>query len=425
MRPPFSDSIPLLAVLAVLILVAAFLAAAETALLRVSRVRLEVAAEKGDRTAARLLRLERDLPQALNAVLFAVLLVQVAAATIAGIVAERNFGNTGVTIASVLLTLVMFIYTEAIPKTMAVRHPLVIARLVARPVAALTAITRPIVFVLLFLADLQTPGKGIVTKTTLTEAELRRLAAEAAAAGEIDPTDLELIERSFTIGDTSISSVAVPRPDVVALPLETSLDNALQQALRSGHRRLPVYQGDLDNITGVVHMRDLAAAAVAGRPSTLDELQQPVLIVAESRPVLGVLREMQESGRHLAMVVDEHGGTAGIATVEDAVEQLVGEIDEAAPTRAKPVRRLGPGHWEIEGTADVGMLERTLGAPLPAGSWRTVAGMVIGVAGHIPRVGERVEVPGFLFRVTAATRRRVIRVEVTAGTAPGRARPDA
>ena len=145
MRPPFSDSLPLLATLLGMVVVAAFLAAAETALLRVPRVRLEVAAERGDRAAARLLSLERDLPRVLNAVLLTVLLVQVAAATIAGVVAERHFGNTGVTIASILLTVVMFIYTEAIPKTVAVRHPLAIARFVSLPVAALAFLTRPLV----------------------------------------------------------------------------------------------------------------------------------------------------------------------------------------------------------------------------------------------------------------------------------------
>jgi len=413
MRPPLSDSISLLATLFGMVLVAAFLAAAETALLRVPRVRLEIAAERGDRAAARLLSLERDLPRVLNAVLLAVLLVQVAAATIAGVVAERHFGNTGVTIASILLTVVMFIYTEAIPKTVAVRHPLVVARIVSLPVAVLAFLTRPLVAVLLFLADLQAPGKGIASQTTVTEAELRRLAADAAAAGEIAPADLELIERSFAIGDTPISAIAVPRPDVVALPLDTPPELALERALRSGHRRLPVYRDDLDNITGVVRLRDLASADGAGWPSTLAELQHPVLTVAETRPVLEVLRDMQATGHHLAVLIDEHGGTAGIATVEDAVELLVGDIDEAAPTRANPIRRLGPGRWDVDAAADLRVLEEALGADLPAGKWRTVAGMVIGAAGRLPRVGDRVGVPGFSFRITAATRRRVVRVEVT------------
>jgi CBS domain containing-hemolysin-like protein len=418
MRPPFSESLPLLGVLAGLVVLAAFLAAAETALVRIPRVRLEVAAEKGDRPAARVLRLVHDLPRVLNAVLLTVLLVQVGAATIAGVVAERHFGNTGVTIASVLLTVVMFVYTEAIPKTVAVRHPLAIARLVAIPVAALAFATRPLVAVLLFVADLQAPGKGIASSSTVTEAELRRLAADAAAAGEIAPADLDLIERSFSIGDTPVGAITVPRPAVVALPLGTPLAEALDRALRSGHRRLPVYQGDLDGICGVVRLRDLAAAVSAGWPSTLAELQQPIITVAETRKVRDVLRDMQASGHHLAAVIDEHGGTTGIVTVEDAVEELVGDIGEAGRPRPRPVRPLAPGRWTVDASADVPELEQALGASFPGGRWRTVAGLVIGAAGHLPRVGETVTVAGFTFRVTAATRRRVVRVEVTAAASP-------
>jgi putative hemolysin len=425
MRPPFSASIPLLSALVGMVLVAAVLAAAETALLRVSRVRLEVAAEKGDRSAARLLRLERDLPRVLNAVLLAVLLVQVGAATIAGVVADRYFGNTGVTIASVLLTVVMFVYTEAIPKTVAVRHPLAVARLVVLPVAALAFVSRPLVSVLLFVADLQAPGKGIPSSTTVTEAELRRLAAEAAAAGEIAAADLDLIERSFSIGDTPVALITVPRPDVVALPLDTPLGEALDRALRSGHRRLPVYRGDLDGITGVVRLRDLVAAVSAGWPTTLAEVAHPVLTVVETRKVRDVLRDMQASGHHLAAVIDEHGGTTGIVTVEDAVEQLVGDIDEAGSPRPRQVRPLGPGRWAVDASAEVPVLEAALGTTLPQGRWRTVAGLVIGAAGHLPRVGETIQVPGYAFRVTGATRRRVVRVEVTATSPPGAPPPSA
>jgi len=419
MRPPLSDSIPLLGTLAGLVVAAAFLAASETALLRVPRVRLEVAAERGDRPAARLLRLLHDLPKVLNAVLLAVLLVQVSAATIAGVVAARHFGNTGVTIASVLLTVVMFIYAEAIPKTVAVRHPVAVARFVAWPVVVLATVTRPVVAVLLFLADLQAPGKGIPSSSTVTEPELLRLAAEAAAAGEIAPADLDLIERAFAIGDTPVGAVAVPRPDVIALPLETPLGEALDLALRSGHRRLPVYRHDLDGITGVVRLHDLAAAVSAGWPSTLAEVQQPALVVAETRTVLAVLRDMQATRRHLAVVIDEHGGTTGIVTVEDAVEQLVGEFEEADRGRAAPVRRLGPGRWEVDASADLPLVEAALGADLPEGKWRTAAGMVIGRAGRIPRVGDVIQVPGFTFKITAATRRRVVRLEVKAVPPPG------
>lgn len=412
MGPPLSDSVPLFIVLGVLIVVAAFFAAAEAALLRVPRVRLEVAAEGGDRRSARLARLVSDLPRVVNSVLLLVLLVQVGAATVAGVIAERHFGNTGVTIVSVLLTLVMFVYAEAIPKTLAVRHPLAVARVVAIPVSLLARVTRPIVAVLLMFADLQSPGKGIPSRATVSELELRRLAEEAAAAGEIEPSDLDLIERSFRVGDRTVAEIMVPRTDVVAVSGTLDAGKALETALDSGHRRLPVYRNGLDEVTGVVRLRDLARAITSGEARTTADLQRPLLAVPETNRILDVLRAMQQASQHLAVVVDEHGGTAGIVTIEDAVEELVGDITEADRPARPDLQRLGPGRWSVDGGLPVTDLAAELGSDLPEGNWLTVAGLVIGLSGRIPDVGEDVEVPGFNLRVLEAGRRRVRRVEV-------------
>ncbi len=416
--PTPADSVPLLVLLAALFVAAAFLAAAEAALLRVPRVRIEVAAERGDRAAARLLRLVADLPRVVNSVLLAVLLVQIGAATIAGVIAERHFGNAGVTVASVALTLLMFVYTEAIPKTVAVRRPLTVARIVSIPVAALAWLTRPIVSLLLAFADLQAPGRGIPSRATITEAELRRLATEAAAAGEIEPGDYELIERSFGIGDTPVGAAIVARPDVVYVRQDTELTAALEVALASGHRRLPVCRKDLDEVTGMVRLRDLAAAVTSGSNTTVAELQQPVLAVPETKPVLEVLREMQAASQQMAIVIDEHGGTAGVATIEDLIEILVGEIADSDRPWSQDIRRVGPGVWDVDATTDVAALSAAIGAELPAGDWYTVAGLVIGVSGRIPRVGEAFDIAGHSFRVTSSTRRRVRRVEVHAPGGP-------
>lgn len=414
MKPALADSVPLIVLLAVLFAAAAFLAAAEAALLRVPRVRVEVAAERGDHAAARLLRLITDLPRVVNSVLLVVLLVQIGAATIAGVVAERHFGNAGITMVSVCLTLLMFVYAEAIPKTVAVRRPFNVARFVSLPVALLAFLARPVVTVLLAFADLQAPGKGIPSRVTVTEAELRRLAAEAAAAGEIEPGDLELIERSFGIGDTAVGAAVVARPDVVFVRLDVQPAAALQIALTSGHRRLPVCRSDLDDITGVIRLRDLASAVTSGSGATLNELQHPVLTVPETKPVLQVLREMQEGSQQMAIVIDEHGGTVGIATIEDLIEELVGEIADADRPWPQEIQRIRPGLWDVDAASEVDRLSAVIGADLPAGDWYTVAGLVIGVSGRIPRVGEEIDIAGHTFRVTSATRRRVRRVRVEA-----------
>lgn len=399
-------------ILVALVAVAAFLAAAETSLIRVRRTAVEVEATQGDRAAARLLRLLGDLALVMNTVLLAVLLAQVGAATVMGLIANDLFGNLGITLASVGLTVVMFVYAESIPKTIAVRHPLVVAKAVTVPVAALTWLLRPIVRLLLAFADLQAPGRGIAGPGGVSEQELRRLAAEAERAGEISSEDLELMERAFRFGDETVEQILVPRTDVVAIPGSAAVAEALEMAIAGGYRRIPVYEGDLDNITGVVLLRDLVGGVSDGGTGTVKDLARPVLLVPESGRVNELLRMMQEAGRHFAVAVDEHGGTAGIVTIEDVVEELLGEVADEGELRTTPIRPLGGDRWLVD--ARIGLFEfaEELEVEVPDGEWTTVGGLVVGLAGRIPKPGDRLEAQGLEFAVVAATRTRVLRVEV-------------
>lgn len=406
-----SDSIPLLALLVGLVILAMFLAAAEAALLRVSPVRARVRAEGGDHRSARVAALVEDLPRVLNAVLLVVLLTQIGAATVAGYIAERHFGNLGVTLASVGLTMVMFVYTEAIPKTIAVRRPLFVARIVALPVGLLTRAIRPVVGVLIWFADLQAPGRGVMATAAVSEAELRRMAAEAERAGEIDPSDFELIERAFRLGDASVAEALVPRTDVVAVSQDESIDTALDLALSSGHRRLPVYEANLDEVTGMVRLRDLAAAVAEGATGTVASWQRTALIVPETRRLIDVLRDMQNEGNTLAVVIDEHGGTTGIVTVEDLLEEFVGEIADGEGS-APDIWAIGPGRWMVRGSTDIDELEDIVGLEFERGEFHTVAGLILDATGRIPRPGEAIEIGRLRFRIAEATRRRVRLVEV-------------
>ena len=406
-----SDSIPLIILLAGLVILAVFLAAAEAALLRVSPVRARVLADEGDRGAARVVTLIDDLPRVLNAVLLVVLLTQIGAATVAGYVAERHFGNLGVTLASVGLTLVMFVYAEAIPKTVAVRRPMFVARLVAIPVRGLTRAIRPIVSVLIWIADVQAPGRGATATAGVTEAELRRLAAEAHQSGEIDPSDFELIERAFRVGDASVAEAIVPRTEIVAVRSGETVDGALEIALSAGHRRLPVYESSLDEITGIVRLRDLAAAIADGRTATVDALRRETLVVPETRRIIDVIRDMQRDDVTLAVVIDEHGGTTGIVTIEDLLEELIGEMgDRGEP--AQGIQRMGPGRWLVVGSADIDDLEAVAGVTFDRTDFHTVAGLILDAAGRIPRPGEEVEIAGMTFRIADASRRRIRLVDV-------------
>lgn len=408
-----SADLPFLLLLILCFLVAVVLAAAETSLIRISRVRVTALAEAGSHRARRLLLLLQDLPRVVNAILLTVLLVQIGAAAITGLLAQRWFGNVGVTVASVVLTLVLFVYSEAIPKTFAVRYPDRVALALSYPVRMLEALLRPVVSGLVWFADLQAPGKGIATSPTVTERELLLLAAEAARQGEITGSDLQLIERAFRLGDRTAEEVMVPRLDVVSVSVGASVEEAVDTALRAGHRRLLVYQGDLDQVVGVLHLRTLVRAAGREPSATVAELTQTPLVVPESKRVVELLREMQEGGSHFAVVVDEYGGTAGIVTIEDIVEELLGAVADEGEAPIEFARRLDGGRWLVDGRMLVDDLGELLSVDLPEGDWTTAAGLVMGLAGEVLRTGDEVSAAGYRFRVIGATRHRIHRLEVT------------
>ena len=399
---------PLLILLGLALLVAVFLALAEASLLRISEYRVRALADEGGNAAVRLLNLVDRLPEVLNLILFLALLAQIGAATVTGVLAQRWFGNLGVTLASVVLTIVLFVYGEAIPKTYAVRHVEVTALRVAGPISFLERVLRPLVALLIWVADVQMPGKGITTTPTVTEEELRLLAYRAAHEGEITEADLTLIERAFRFGDRRADDIMVPRPDIVAVDASTEVESALEIALAAGHRRLPIYEGSLEHITGVVRLRELTEARDRGA-TDLRKLAIAPLVVPESKSVTSLLAEMQDQNNHLAVVVDEYGVTAGLVTVEDVAEELLGTISDV--DEPEELERVGDNRWRAPGSLPVEDLGE-IGMDVPSGDWNTVAGLMIGVAGELLSPGDAVEVDGYRLTADMVRRRRVTQVSI-------------
>jgi CBS domain containing-hemolysin-like protein len=244
---------------------------------------------------------------------------------------------------------------------------------------------------------------------TVTERELRSLAAAAATEGEITDADLTLIEGAFRLGDRVADEVMVPRVDMIGVPASATAEEALETAIASGHRRLPVYDGSIDNIIGVVRQRDL----VVSPDQLVGDIAYPPLLVAESKRVLELLNEMQTGGTHVAVVIDEHGGTSGMVTIEDIVEELFGVVSEEKSALTPQIRQIGHKKWVVDGGMLTEDLEDALDVELPEGDWTTVAGMVMGIEGDLPRVGTEVDVSGLHVRVTGLTGRRIRRVEIT------------
>jgi CBS domain containing-hemolysin-like protein len=298
-----------------------------------------------------------------------------------------------------------------------------VALALAYPLSWLELIVRPVVAVLVWVADLQMPGKGVVTSPTVTEDELRMLAGRAATEGEITSEDLHLIERAFRVGDREVDDIMVPRPEIVAVEESTTVEVALQIALGSGHRRLPVFRGSLENVKGMVRLRDMVAVPDEKRGGLpVVRLAERTLVVPETKRVLDLLGEMQSTGVHLAVVVDEYGGTAGLVTVEDIAEELLGSISEQPTT--KEIVQLATGRWTIDGSLPVEDFGDLIGLEIPDADVNTVAGLVLSLLGRIPHVGDSVSIHGHNVRVTAVRGRRITRVEAVRGNEHEDSTPD-
>ena len=322
----------LIVTFAALVAVLFALAVIEASLLHLRRSAVAEGVAVDDKRTVRLRALLDRLPQVMNAVLLAVLLTQVTATTVAGVAARHISDDIGVTVTTVVVTVVLFVYGEAIPKTIALRDPLRQARRLVGLTHALDVLLAPFVSGLLWFARLQspTPSAG-ETADTVTERELRHIAGRAAARGQIERSDAELIERSFRLGDARARGIMVPLGAVVSVANDGLVREALNLALATGHRRLGVYEDSPNQLTGFVRLRDLAEAA-ASRPATsVSDLSRQGLRLPMDARVIDVLRTMQSTGQHFAVLADPRDRTVGIVTIEDIVAQLVGSISEPPP----------------------------------------------------------------------------------------------
>jgi CBS domain containing-hemolysin-like protein len=416
----------LLVVVVVFIALSAFLALAETGLTRTSRVKAVALEEQGKRGAAALLRLMEHPERTLNPVLFLLLLCNTVAATLVGVVAAHAFGPLGVAIATAFEVVVIFVFAEAMPKTWAVQHSERAALIAAPAVSALVRFP-PLRWIsggLIAVSNFILPGKGIKQGPYVSEQELLAMADAAAQEDVIEREERTLIHSIIDFGDTVVREVMVPRTDMVAVESTAKIADVIEIAIAAGFSRIPVYGQGIDDILGVVFVKDLIKAE---REDRTDEPVSTVLreasFVPETKRVSELMREMQASKSHLAIVVDEYGGTAGLVTLEDVIEELVGEIEDEYDVAESPVERLPGGDVRVTSRMALDEVNDLLGATLPEGDWDTVGGLVYGLLGHVPTEGEAVETDGYRLVAERVQGRRIGRVRVAKKLAPGGA-PD-
>ena len=404
-----STDIWLSVIAVVLLAITVFLAMSETALNRMTVSRAKEIERSGGWGSSRIVSLVSEPAKYLNVVLFVMLVCQLVEATLVGVLAYRVL-TTGWTIVAVALNIiVVFVFAEALPKTYAIENTERVARLVAPIVAPLARFwpLRMLARALIGLTNVVIPGKGLKRGPFVSEGELLALADQAVSSDVIEEEERELIEQVIEFGDTICREVMVPRPDMLAVSDSLSVSEVLAMALKDGRSRVPVYGEGIDDITGVAYMKDLVRASRAGRENDrVKRFARKPFFVPETKKISDLLSEMK-SRSHLAIAIDEYGGTAGLITLEDVLEELVGEIVDEYDHEDDLVERLSDGRIRVKARLSIDEVNEILGVELPEGDWDTIGGLMFHLLGHVPFEGESVVSDGFKFRAGRVEGRRI------------------
>ncbi len=405
----------LLAVILVLLVFLIFLAIAEMGLSRMTRPKAAALAERRPKQGKALVDLIEEPEKWINPLLLTVNVSQTVQATLTGVVTARAFGPLGIAVGVTLNVIVFFVLAEAVPKTYAVIHSERAALVSARGIRALVAFP-PLKLVsrgLIKLTNVIVKGKGLEDGPFVKEQEFLGVVEVAAQEEVIEKHERELIESVIEFGDTVAREIMVPQPDMVTVLQTATVDEVIGVSIAHGFSRMPVID-DEDDVVGVAFMKDLVRIDRLGRGAeSVTEHMRDVVVVPENKPVSKLMREMQTNKFHLAVVADEYGSITGMITLEDCLEELVGEIVDEYDREEIEISVLANGDLVILGSTSVSDVNERLSTHIPDEEWDSVGGFLFGTLEHVPTVGEFVDFEGWRFRVSELKGRRIQKIRVS------------
>lgn len=420
-------------VLFVCLLGVAFFSSSEAAIISVNKLRIRSLADKGSQAAETVQRLVGQHDRLFGTILLLENFLIISVSSLFTVFAMRyeraQDARWAVLAASVCLTFFIAIVAEIAPKTFAAQHAERHALVVARPMHAVMLLAWPAVWAVTSLSNaLVAMVNGLfrlgdrIAPTLVTRDEIRLLVDVGGMEGDLASEETEMIQSIFALGDTTAREIMVPRIDMVSLPEEATFDSALQIALTEGHSRIPLYRESPDNITGILYVKDLLAFLQSDeRPKQIPLAYiRPAYYIPESKRVDDLLREMRRERLHLAIVMDEYGGTAGLVTIEDILEEIVGEIqDEYDLDEALPIEHQPDGSVIVDGRLGIEAVNEALDLSLPDEEFDTLGGFVVGLLGRAPAPGESVTYQTLFLVAESVKQRRLTRVRIyRSGTGP-------
>jgi len=417
-----SISLELLGV-AALILLNGFFVAGEYALVTARQTRMQELAQRGDRSARAVLRIVANPPRFIAAMQLGVTATSLGIGALGEHALAKVFdpivaGVIAVIFAFLIITYLHVVVGELVPKGVALGYSEPTALAVSTPVRAFFVVFKPLIWILQRSSDVILRSLGLTPPggemEVYSEAELKMLLSRSTEEGELEQQEQEMLYKVFDFADKEVSAVMVPRPEVVALSVELPPEEALAAVIESPYTRYPVYRGSLDDVAGILHVRNLFSALVDRGISgvQLEELLRPAHIVPENKDLAALLTEFRRTNQHMAIVVDEYGELEGIVTLEDLLEEIVGEIEDEFDLPDESIERLEDGRVRIHGTFPIDDFNEQFGRSLPIEDFHTIGGFVFGMLGRAPEPGDEVEYDGCRFKVLQVEGSRIEMLEV-------------
>ncbi len=414
-----------------LVLINGFFAASEIALISLRKSRVRHLVKSGNRSAKRVQLLQDSPERFIATVQIGVTLVGSLASALGGIVAIEQLKPVllalpvafisraaepiavGVVVAGI--TYVTLVAGELVPKSLAIRYSEQIAFVTAAPIGALSRLFRH------FLRILEASNRAVLRlfrigderePALVSEDEVKYLIREGRKTGVFESSEEDLIHSVFKFADTVVREVMVPRTDITAVAAGSDLDGILRTMNERGFSRLPVYDGTIDNVIGIVYLKDILAVRVTGQQFTLDAVLRKPYVVPPNKNVMVLLKEMRERRIHLALVGDEYGGIDGLVTMEDLIEEIVGDIRDEKEKELREIDEVAANRYIIDGKTDIGKLNQRLGIAIPEDEFETIGGFVLGLFGRLPAEGDQVRYGNLLFTVLRLRKNRIARIRV-------------
>lgn len=426
-----NETLILVLAIALLLLGNGFFSGSEIALISARRSRIDALILKGSKAAARVKELQGDLNTFLATVQIGVTLMGTLAGVLGGYLASRHvepflaqLGLPGWVVPSVVAGAIVgggivyfeLVFGELVPKALALRFAENVALVTSLPLHAMAHLSRWLVALLtastravLFVFGVRAPdGKHFVSQD-----EIKHLLQEGRAQGVVGETELDLIHGVFELSDTPVKKVMLPRPKIYALDAATPPEDVGRLVVESGFSRIPVYDATQDNMIGIVYAKDVLRILERRQPIVLKRIVHPVVFVPETKKVGPLLKELQRRRTHIALVIDEHGVVTGLVTLEDLLEEIVGEIQDEYDWEERPIERLRDGSLVVEGTVSAATLREEHALPIPESEeFDTVAGFMLERLGSVPKGGEVVQIDGYRLTVVDVERHRISKVKI-------------